>query len=220
MAPQQPPQSNPGSESSTKLTIMSISDIRSFVTSELSRLKDEISDLYDKINALKDAQNSDKMALMAQLNAEFARINSRLNDFSLAMQNVSKDSEHTDENFATKLQLAMSNIDNKILQLRSDTQRLDHSAEIAGLNKRLDAMGLSFDAKFIELKTAIAKLAKKESDTQSKVVNLTWKVGLIIAVAVWLVNTVGGDFLKDALKNAVKPAPVYHTQSLQDTTKK
>lgn len=186
-----------GDDSNNRLTAMSIADIRAYVTSELSRLKDDVSDLYDKITALKDASAADRMQVIAQLNREFQNFNNRLNDFTVIIQKVIGDSEYADAKFAGDLKNILLEVDNRMLRCRQDGHGAVTTSDMAALEQRMDVLAASIK----RLETSITSLTKANTATKTKVQGLTWKLGLIIAGLVWLADKFGPDLLKSGFSS-------------------
>jgi hypothetical protein len=95
-----------------------MADLRTSLTSELSRIKDDIGDLHDKINAVKDNASTEKVALITQLNQEFGAINRRMNDFAMALQQLMGNAEHNEQNLGLRLQQMSVELDRKLANIK------------------------------------------------------------------------------------------------------
>lgn len=203
-----------GDDSNTKLTAMSIADIRAYVTSELSRLKDDVSDLYDKINALKDASAADRMQVISQLNREFQNFNNRLNDFTVVIQKVIGDSEYADAKFAGELKNILLEVDNRMLRCKQDGHGAVTTSDLTALEQRIETLATSFE----KLEKSVTALTKASNATKTKVQGLAWKLGLLVAGLLWLADKFGADLLKNGFASLITqpaqapPAPAPDTR--------
>lgn len=180
----------------SQLALSEVSDIRTYVTVELSRMKDDISDIYDKLNAVKDASAADRLAMLSQLNAEFAKFNNRLNDFAVVIQQIMGESEHHGSVHAADLKALLSEVDNRMLRCKLEYREFDHSSEIAVLTSKFTDLEKSVT----DLKSKLAMLQKKENSTSDKLKSLALKTSLIMAVLLYL----GKEFVLPLIKTGVE----------------
>lgn len=184
--------SGPGDDSSTKLAALGISDMRAYVSGELARIKDDIADLFEKLNAMKDASAEERLQLMAQLNKEFQTVTNRLNDFSMAVQNLMSASERSDDKLENALAKLRLEIDNKFMHCRID---LSHGVSVAEFEQTKTQLKI-LETQLTTMQVQLSALSKSEKATNSKVKNLTYKLGLVGAGLLWLADKFGSNILK------------------------
>lgn len=188
-------------DTNTKLTAMSIADIRAYVSSELARIKDDISDLYEKFNQIKDASATDKLLILKQLNQEIQGFNNRLNDFSVVLQKVLGDVEHSDSKLAGEVKNLLLEVDNRMLRCRTDMHNLSgDSDEVRDLGTRMDAVETTLG----KVNKSIGALEKSDKQMNSKIQKLVFRLGAVVAVLLWLADKFGPGIIKDGLSSFTK----------------
>lgn len=188
-----------GESSSNQLTMMSIADIRAYVTAELNRLKDDVSELYDRLNAFKEAAAADKLQVITQMSHEFQAFNNRLNDFNVAIQRVIGDIEHADSTFTDELRRTLLEVDNRVLRCRAELHNVDISGDLQAFETRLD----SVDKSITEIKKAVKALGDSDKMIKSKIQKLGFRIGLVIAALLWLADKFGPDIIKSGVTSLV-----------------
>lgn len=216
------------SDSSLRMTAMSLADMRAYVTSEMNRIKSDISALHEKFNQLKDTQNTDKMALITQLNSEFTRFTGRMNDITLMLQKILGDTEHSGETVDFKFRELTLELENKIMAFRAEVNTSSPNARMQALHESLEGIrttlsGLATRQALTDMQTntdnKIKELTAKVGSISGKVRSLSWKIALLIGAIMWVVNTFAGDLVKSLFmaKLAVPTPPV--VTPVKDTAK-
>ena len=190
-------------------------EIRSYMVGEFSRMKDDVSDLYEKINALKDATTSERIQLIAQFNQEYQAFNNRLNNFSTVLQQLVSDAEHSDSSHTSELKQILTEVDNKLLRCKLDIRDIDHGPELESVRQRLTSLESKIQQiqttsqgdgvtkeDFVALKRIVSTLSKNEAATKSKVQKLAWRLGLVIAALLYVLNKFGVPIIKSGLSSA------------------
>jgi hypothetical protein len=170
---------------------------RAFLISELQRLKDDVSELFNRMATLKDSMTTDKLALLAQLNTEFTQINAKFSEVMLKLSAVLGQHDAASASSGDKLALLRSELDNRLLQFRMDLKLPpDYSEQIK------------------KIEETAARAAKQAAVADKKVTKLSWQIGLIIGVVMFLLNSFGVDFIKGLFnKSPVASPPAQQFQS-------
>lgn len=199
-------------DSSSRMSAMSLADMRAYVTAEMSRFKNDVSSLHEKINALKDTHNNDKMALITQLNQEFTKLTSRMNDIALTLQRILGDSEHAGESIEARFSQFELEFDNKLMAMKLEDAQHNPNAEMTALKTSLTSIQntlTAYDAKFKEL-------TKSVNSVSGKIKSISWKLALVIGALTWLLNTFAGDAVKAIFMSRLTPPTA---QAVVDTAK-
>lgn len=181
---------------------------RAFLLSELQRLKEDVGELFTRFNALKDSATTDKLALLSQLNAEFTSINEKFSSLELRLSRVVGQHDLAEAGSIDKLAMMRLEIDNKLLQFRSTLSIPDNSKAVEDNANAID-----------DLTEEVKAIGKSVEAFDKKLLKLTWTVGLIVGVVLFIVNNFGVDFVKSKFKSpdTSPPAtsPTYVTQPIQ-----
>ena len=129
---------------------------------------------------------------MAQLNKEFQTVANRLNDFSMAVQNLMSASERSDDKLENALAQLRLELDNRFMHCRMD---LSHGVSVAEFEQTKTQLK-TFETQLTAMQTRLDALSKSEKATNSKVRNLTYKVVLYDAGLLWLADKFGSNILK------------------------
>jgi archaellum component FlaC len=156
------------------LAALGIAELRTSVSSELTRIKDDIGELHEKINSVKDGVATDKVALITQLNQEFTALNRRLSDFSLAVQTLMSDAEHSGEMLKTKLEQLTTDFEHKLEGLRNEFSRMIPETKlneldnaVSGLRGLVEGVSQAFD-KFMDSHDSNAETSNDELSEELK----------------------------------------------------
>lgn len=185
---------------------MNSAELKAFLASDMSRLKDDIGDIYDKLNDLKDCVNDNHLAVISQVTDEFKNIQNRFNDISLGMQRLQMDSEHEGRNIESKFK----EFENRIAEITKSLDDLSASvhdgvsqSDINQIQLQFKSFRQSMNAAVAQLRTSVDALGKKESKTSDKVAKMSWRLGLIISAIAWLAATYGKDAVTSVFNAAV-----------------
>lgn len=202
-------------DSSSRISTMSLADVRAYVTAEMSRFKNDVSALHEKVNALKDLHNTDKMALITQLNQEFTKFTARMNDMSLMLQKVLGDSEHAGENIDARFAQFELELENKLMAWKLEAIQHGPASEIASLKTSLTSIQTSLD----EYEKKFKELTKSVNTVSGKIKSISWKLALVIGALTWVLNTFAGDAVKSIFMAKIAPQQPVQATVAKDTVK-
>lgn len=198
---------NSDSGITSRLMSMNSAELKAFLASDVSRIKDDVGDIYDKLNDLKDSVNDNHLAVISQVTDEFKNIQNRFNDISLCMQRMQMDSEHESKEIESKFrefEKNIADINESLDELSAAVHSGVTQSDINQIQAQFKAFRQNMNAAMSQLRASVDALGKQEDKTSVKVAKMSWSLGLIISAIAWLAATYGKDAVTGLFNAAIK----------------